>query len=209
MIFFIFLYGLVAGLAYGLGARTVRNDNDVVHGMNTSVATMASYIVMAFFAAQFLAYFNWTNLGTVLAVKGADGLRSIGLQNSPVLLMVGLVLLSALIDLVMGSASAKWVLMAPVFVPMFMLLGYSPELVQGAYRIGDSCSNIISPLMLYFPLILGYAQRYVPATGTGTIIATMLPYSIAFILSWTGLLVLWIVLDLPLGPGVGLRLPPA
>jgi aminobenzoyl-glutamate transport protein len=88
---------------------------------------------------------------------------------------------------------------------MFMLLGYSPELVQAAYRIGDSCANVISPLMLYFPLILGFAQRYVPATGTGTLIATMMPYSIAFILSWTALLILWIVLDLPLGPGAGLR----
>lgn len=206
MIFFIFLYGLVAGVAFGLGAGTVRSDNDVVNGMSTSMATMASYIVMAFFAAQFLAYFNWTNLGTVLAVKGADGLRAFNLQDSPVLLMVGLVLLSALIDIVMGSASAKWTLMAPVFVPMFMLLGYSPELVQGAYRIGDSCANIISPLMLYFPLILGFAQRYVPATGIGTMIATMLPYSLAFIFSWTGLLILWIVLDLPIGPGAGLRL---
>ncbi|MBL9203269.1 MAG: AbgT family transporter [Opitutaceae bacterium] len=206
MIFIIFLYGLVAGLGYGLGARTIKNDNDVVRGMDASMATMASYIVMAFFAAQFLAYFNWTNLGTVLAVKGAQGIKSLGLQDSPVLLMVALVGLTAVINLIIGSASAKWTLMAPIFVPMFMLLGYTPELVQGAYRVGDSCTNIVTPLMQYFPLILGFASRYVKETGIGTMIATMLPYSIAFILSWTLMLIAWIVIGLPMGPGAGLYL---
>ena len=206
LIFFIFLIGLVSGVAYGLGARTIRSDNDVVRGMDTSMALMGPYIVMAFFAAQFLAYFNWTNLGTVLAVNGADAIKAMGLQGSPVLLMVALVLLSAAIDLVMGSASAKWTLMAPIFVPMFMLLGYSPELVQGAYRIGDSCANVISPLMLYFPLVLGFAQRYVPETGIGTLIATMMPYSITFIISWTALLIVWIVFEIPMGPGAPLYL---
>ncbi len=207
MIFFIFFYGFVAGLAYGLGARTVRNDHDVVRGMDASMATMASYIVMAFFAAQFLAFFNWTNLGTVLAVKGAEGIRALNLQDSPVLLMVALVLLTATINLVIGSASAKWTLMAPIFVPMFMLLGYSPELVQGTYRVGDSCTNIITPLMNYFPLILTFAGRYVPRTGIGTMIATMLPYSLAFMVCWTAMLIGWILLGLPMGPGSGLYLP--
>lgn len=206
MIFFIFFYGLVAGLAYGIGARTIRNDNDVIRGMDASIATMASYIVMAFFAAQFLAYFNWTNLGTVLAVKGAEGIKALNLQDSPVLLMVTLVLLTASINLVIGSASAKWTLMAPIFVPMFMLVGYSPELVQGAYRVGDSCTNIITPLMQYFPLILTFANRYVRETGIGTMIATMMPYSIAFMISWTLMLILWIVLGVPMGPGAGLFL---
>jgi aminobenzoyl-glutamate transport protein len=207
IIFFIFLYGLVAGLAYGLGARTIRSDHDVVRGMDASMATMASYLVMSFFAAQFLAYFNWTNLGTILAVKGAEGIRALNLQDSPVLLMVALVILTALINLTIASASAKWALMAPIFVPMFMLLGYSPELVQGTYRVGDSCTNIITPLMPYFPLIITFASRYVTRTGIGTMIATMLPYSIAFIVSWTGLLILWILLKLPMGPGSGLFVP--
>lgn len=207
MIFFIFFYGFVAGLAYGIGARTVRNDHDVVRGMDASMATMASYIVMAFFAAQFLAFFNWTNLGTVLAVKGAEGIRALNLQDSPVLLMVALVLLTAAINLVIGSASAKWTLMAPIFVPMFMLLGYSPELVQGTYRVGDSCTNIITPLMNYFPLILTFAGRYVPRTGIGTMIATMLPYSLTFMVCWTAMLIVWILLGVPLGPGSGLYLP--
>jgi aminobenzoyl-glutamate transport protein len=207
MIFFIFLYGLAAGLAYGLGAKTVRSDNDVIRGMDASLATMASYIVMAFFTAQFLAFFGWTNLGTVLAVKGAQSIQAMNLQDSPVLLMVALVLLTATINLVIGSASAKWALMAPIFVPMFMLLGYSPEMVQGAYRVGDSCTNIITPLMAYFPLIITFAARYVGTTGIGTMIATMLPYSLGFIVSWTLMLILWITLGLPMGPGAGLYLP--
>jgi aminobenzoyl-glutamate transport protein len=206
LIFFIFFYGLVAGIGYGIGARTIRNDNDVVRGMDASMATMASYIVMAFFAAQFLAFFNWSNLGTILAVKGAESIKAMNLQDSPVLLMVALVLLTACINLVIGSASAKWTLMAPIFVPLFMLLGYSPELVQGTYRVGDSCTNIITPLMPYFPLILTYASRYVPGTGIGTMIATMMPFSIAFMFSWTLLLIGWILLGLPMGPGSGLYL---
>ncbi|MBM3854052.1 MAG: AbgT family transporter, partial [Verrucomicrobia bacterium] len=208
LIFFIFFYGLVAGLAFGIGAGTLRNDNDVIRGMDASIATMASYIVMAFFAAQFLAYFNWTNLGTIMAVKGAETIRSLNLQGSPVLLMVSLVFFTATVNLVIGSASAKWTLLAPIFVPMFMLLGYTPELVQGAYRVGDSCTNIVTPLMQYFPLILGYAARYAPGIGIGTMIATMLPYSLAFLVSWTLLLMGWIALDLPMGPGAGLHLAP-
>ncbi|MBA4137342.1 MAG: aminobenzoyl-glutamate transporter [Opitutus sp.] len=206
LIFFIFLFGLVSGLAYGFGAGTLKNDNDVVRGMDASISTMGSYIVMAFFAAQFLAYFNWTNLGTVMAVKGAEGIKALNLQDSPILLMVALVFFTAAINLVIGSASAKWALLAPIFVPMFMLLGYTPELVQGAYRVGDSCTNIVTPLMQYFPLILSFAGRYVPNTGIGTMIATMMPYSIAFLIGWTIMLIAWIALGIPMGPGAGLYL---
>ena len=206
LIFFIFFYGLVAGIAYGIGARTIRNDHDVVRGMEASLATMGSYIVMAFFASQFLAYFTWTNLGTVMAVKGAGVLQGLNLQDSPIILMVSLVFFAGCVDLVIGSASAKWTLLAPIFVPMFMLLGYSPEIVQGAYRVGDSCTNIISPLNPYFPLVLGFAVRYVPKTGIGSMIALMLPYTIAFLAAWTLLLMGWIALELPVGPGAGLFL---
>ena len=206
LIFFIFFYGLAMGLAYGIGAKTLRNDNDVVRGMDASIAAMGSYIVMAFFAAQFLAYFNWTNLGTVMAVKGAEAIKGLNLQDSPILLMVALVLFTAVVNLVIGSASAKWALLAPIFVPMFMLLGYTPELVQGTFRVGDSCTNIITPLMNYFPLILTFASRYVRDTGIGTMIATMLPYSIAFLISWTIMLMIWIALGIPMGPGAGLFL---
>ena len=206
LIFFIFFYGLVAGIAYGIGAGTIRNDHDVVDGMSASLATMGSYIVMAFFASQFLAYFTWTNLGTVLAVKGAGVLQGFDLQDSPIILLVSLVFFTSAVDLLIGSASAKWTLLAPIFVPMFMLLGYSPEIVQGAYRVGDSCTNIITPLNGYFPLILGFAVRYVPKTGIGSMIALMLPYSVAFLITWTLMLMGWIALGLPVGPGAGLFL---
>lgn len=206
LIFFIFFYGLVAGIAYGIGAGTIRNDHDVVDGMSASLATMGSYIVMAFFASQFLAYFTWTNLGTVLAVKGAGVLQGFDLQDSPIILLVSLVFFTSAVDLLIGSASAKWTLLAPIFVPMFMLLGYSPEIVQGAYRVGDSCTNIITPLNGYFPLILGFAVRYVPKTGIGSMIALMLPYSVAFLIAWTLMLMGWIALGLPVGPGAGLFL---
>lgn len=204
---FLFIMGLGLGLAYGLGAGTVRSDREVVLGMEKSMATLASYLVLAFFAAQFIAYFNWTNLGIILAVKGAELIRSAGLEQMPVPLLIALVLLSAVINLIVGSASAKWALLAPIFVPMFMLLGYSPELVQAAYRVGDSCTNIITPLMAYFPLILTFAQRYDRQAGIGTMIAAMLPYSMAFLLGWTILLVIWVLLGLPVGVNAPLYLP--
>jgi aminobenzoyl-glutamate transport protein len=205
---FIFLAGLGSGLAYGLGARTVRSDADVVRGMDQSLGTMGTYLVLAFFAAQFIAYFNWTNLGIIVAVKGAQSIQALGLEDKPIPLVIALVLFSAAINLVIGSASAKWALLAPIFVPLFMLLGYSPELVQAAYRVGDSCTNIITPLMAYFPLILTFARRYDRDAGLGTLIATMLPYSMAFLLAWTGLLVVWLVLGFPIGIDAPLRLAP-
>jgi aminobenzoyl-glutamate transport protein len=201
---FIFLGGLVAGVAYGFAAGTFKSDEDVVKGMKDAMETMGLYLVLVFFAAQFVAYFKYTNLGLILAVEGAALLKASGL--GPIPLMIGFLALSALLNLAMGSASAKWAFMAPVFVPMFMLLGYSPELVQGVYRIGDSTTNIISPMMSFFALIVAFLQRYVPKAGIGTVIATMLPYSIAFLAVWTVLLVVWLLTGLPLGPGGGLYL---
>jgi aminobenzoyl-glutamate transport protein len=194
---FIFIGGAACGLAYGVGAGTIRNDRDAIRGMAKSMSTMGHYLVLVFFAAQFVAYFNWSNLGLLVAVKGADVLRASGLGGIP--LMLGFVVLAAGINLVIGSASAKWAVMAPVFIPMFMLLGYPPELVQAAYRVGDSCTNIISPMMSYFALIIAFFQRYDPRAGIGTLVATMLPYSIAFLIAWSILLVIWMSLALPLG----------
>ena len=202
----IFFTGLVLGLAYGIGARTVRNDSDVVRAMGKAMETLGVYLVLVFFAAQFVAYFNWTNLGLIFAIKGAQALQASGLGTIP--LIVAFVLVSATINLFMGSASAKWAIMAPVFVPMFMLLGYTPEFTQAAYRIGDSTTNIISPMMTYFALIIAFMQRYQPGAGLGTLVATMLPYSVTFITGWTVLLVLWIIAGLPVGPGAGLYLQP-
>ncbi len=212
---FIFLGAGITGIFYGIGAGTIKNDNDVMKGMSKSMETMGSYIVLVFFAAQFVVYFNDTNLGLIFAVKGAEGLQlfiqAVGLENSPVLktilVMVPFVILAAIINLVMGSASAKWAIMAPVFIPMFMLLGYSPEMTQLAYRIGDSVTNIISPMMSYFALIVAFMQRYDKKAGIGTIISTMLPYSFVFFLGWILLLILWVVLDLPIGPGAYLSFP--
>ena len=201
---FIFLGGLLTGLAYGIAAGTFKSDGDVVKGMKESMETLALYLVLVFFAAQFVAYFKYTNLGIIFAIKGADVLKASGL--GPIPLMLAFVVLAAVINLCMGSASAKWAFMAPVFIPMFMLLGFSPELVQGVYRIGDSTTNLISPMMSFFALIVAFFQRYDSKGGIGTVIATMLPYSIAFMVAWMVLLVVWMLLGLPLGPGASLYL---
>jgi aminobenzoyl-glutamate transport protein len=201
----IFFTGLVLGLAYGFGAGTVRSDADVVKAMGKAMETLGVYLVLVFFAAQFVAYFNWTNLGLIFAIKGAAALQASGLGTIP--LIVAFILVSATINLFMGSASAKWAIMAPVFVPMFMLLGYTPEFTQAAYRIGDSTTNVISPMMTYFALIIAFMQRYQPSAGLGTLVATMLPYSVTFLVGWTVLLVVWILMGLPVGPGAGLYLP--
>jgi aminobenzoyl-glutamate transport protein len=201
----IFFAGLITGIAYGVGARTFRNDADVMKSMGKTMGTLGAYLVLVFFAAQFVAFFNWTNLGLIFAVKGAAALKASGLGGIP--LMVAFVIVSAFINLFMGSASAKWAIMAPVFVPMFMLLGYSPELVQTAYRIGDSTTNIISPMMSYFALIVAFIERYDRSAGLGTLIALMLPYTLTFLAIWTVLLIGWLALGLPVGPGAPLYLP--
>lgn len=200
----IFLGATIVGIAYGVGAKTIKSDADVMDGMGKAMETMGSYIVLVFFAAQFVAYFNWTNLGIIVAVKGAGILQNSGL--GPIPLMLSFVVVSALINLIMGSASAKWAIMAPVFIPMFMLLGYSPELVQVAYRVGDSVTNVISPLMSYLALIIVFIQRYDKKAGMGTIISTMLPYSIIFFIGWSILIMIWIWLGLPIGPGANLHI---
>ena len=199
------LYAAIAGLIYGRVSGRYRRAEDCVAGMEASMATMASYLVLMFFAAQFVSWFGWSQLGTIAAINGADFLKS--LTPAPLLLMCGLILISALIDLLVGSASAKWALLAPVFVPMFYLLGITPEATQMAYRIGDSVANIITPLMPYFGVVVAFAQRWDKNAGVGTLIANMLPFSIAFLIGWSLLLALWVVMGWPLGPGVNAVLP--
>ena len=201
---FIFLGGTWLGVAYGVGAGKFSSDADVMNGMGKTISTLGTYLVLVFFAAQFVAYFNWTNLGLIMAVKGAETLRASGLGGIP--LMLSFVVLSSVINLFMGSASAKWAVMAPVFVPMFMLLGYTPELTQTAYRIGDSSTNIIAPMMSYFALIVAFFERYDKSSGIGTVVATMLPYTVVFMTCWSVMLVVWMLLGLPVGPGAGLYL---
>ena len=202
----IFLYGVVAGIAYGVGAGTIKSDTDVIKGMGQSMSTLGGYLVLVFFAAQFVALFNWTQLGLVFAVNGAAVLKSLGLPAVP--LFICFILLAATVNLFMGSSSAKWALMAPVFVPMFMLLGYSPELTQTAYRIGDSVTNIISPMMSYFALVMAFFQRYEPKAGLGTLVAVMLPYSLCFLVGWSIVFAIWITLGLPIGPDAPLEYIP-
>lgn len=201
-IIFVFFAG--PGLVYGLVVRAFRRDSDVVASMNTAMKSMASYIVLAFFAAQFVSFFGWTNIGVISAIKGAELLRAVNLTGIP--LIVAFVALSGLLNLAISSASAKWAIMAPVFVPMFMLLGYSPELTQAAYRVGDSITNIITPMMSYFPLILVTAQKYRRDAAIGTFLSMMLPYSVTFGIIWTLLLLVWMLAGLPLGPGAPLFL---
>ncbi len=192
------------GLAFGIKNGSVKNDKDVAHAVGKSMGTMGDYLVLAFVAGQFVAYFAYTNLGTIIAVKGAGFLSATGLTGMP--MIVAFVLLSACINLFIGSASAKWAIMAPVFVPMFMVLGYSPEFTQLAYRVGDSVTNIISPLMSYFAVIVAFAEKYEEDIGLGTLISVMLPFSLAFLIGWTTLLVIWYYAGLPIGPGISMLL---
>jgi len=201
----IFLLFLLLGIVYGYVSGRYRSHRDVVAGLGRSMASMGEYLVLAFFAAQFIAVFNKSNLGALLALQGADWLRELGLGGTATI--VGIVLISAGGDLVIGSCSAKWALMAPILVPMMMQLGWSPELTQAAYRIGDSTSNIITPLMPYFPLVIIYCQRHCKSCGIGTLVSLMLPYSLAFLAAWSALLLAFWKLGIPLGVAAPFRYP--
>ncbi len=201
MVFLFFL----PGLTYGIVVGEIEDDSDVADMMADTMADMGAYIVLAFAAAHFIAMFEWSNLGSIIAISGADLLQSVGFTGLP--LLFSFILVSALINLFVGSASAKWAIMAPVFVPMLMLAGepgYSPETVQAAYRIGDSFTNILTPLLPYFPLVIIFAQRYDEDAGIGSIIALMVPYSVSFGVVSIFVFLVWVLLGLPLGPGAEL-----
>ena len=204
LIFFLFL---IPGLVHGYVAGTFKSHRDVIKGMSTAMGTMSYYLVMVFFAALFIAAFNQSNIGALLAIKGANALKAMGAPD--MVTIVGIIGLSAAVNLLVGSASAKWALLAPIFVPMLMQLGISPELTQAAYRVGDSCTNIITPMMPYFPLVVVFSQRYVKGTGIGTLTSLMLPYSVVFLVVWTVFLVAYWKLGIPLGPAAPYVYPPA
>lgn len=195
MLFVFFL----PGLAYGLATGSIRSDRDVAKMTSDTMASMGAYIVLAFAAAHFIAFFNWSNLGLILAVSGADFLEAVNFTGVP--LIVAFIVVSAFINLFIGSASAKWAIMAPVFVPMLMLVGYSPELTQAAYRVGDSFTNILTPMLPYYPLVIIFAQKYDREAGIGTLVSAMLPFSVVFGVLGIAMVVAWMVLGLPLGPG--------
>lgn len=188
---------LIPGLFYGIGAGTVKSDKEVVALMVKTISTISGFLVLLFFAAQFVDYFNYSNVGIILSVTGANFLKSIGFVGIP--LIVSFIIVTAFINIFIAVDSAKWAIMAPIFVPMFMQLGLSPELTQVAYRIGDSTTNIIAPLMPFFPLIVAFVKKYNKDSGVGTVITMMLPYSIAFLIAWIILLVIWMLIGLPVG----------
>lgn len=196
----ILVFFAIPGIVYGKVVGTIKNDVDVINCMSKSMSSMGMYIVLVFFAAQFVAFFGMTNFGTIFAVLGAEFLQSIGLTGP--LLFLFFILMCGFVNLMIGSASAQWAVTAPIFVPMLMLVGYAPEVIQAAYRIGDSVTNIITPMMSYFGLIVSFAVRYKKNLGIGTLIATMLPYSIFFLVGWSILFFTWVfVLGMPVGPG--------
>jgi aminobenzoyl-glutamate transport protein len=201
----IFLLFLLPGVVHGYVSGTFKSHRDVIAGMSKTMSTMGYYMVMAFFASLFIYAFNNSQIGALLAVKGANLLQSMGLPAA--VTIVGIIALCGGVNLLVGSASAKWALLSPIFVPMLMQLGLSPELTQAAYRIGDSSTNIITPLMPYFPLVVAFSQRYVKKTGIGTLVSMMLPYSIAFLIFWTAFLLLFWALGIDLGIGGGYNYP--
>ncbi len=193
----IFLLFIIPGTIYGYVAGTVSNHRDIIAGMSNSMSTMAYYLVMIFFCAQFTYAFGQSNLGALLAVEGAELLQALALPGAVTLL--GIIALTAFVNLLVGSASGKWALLAPVFVPVLMQVGLSPELTQAAYRVGDSSTNIITPLMPYFPLVVAYCQRWVKDTGIGTVTALMLPFSVTLLIGWSIFLLIYWWLGIPLG----------
>lgn len=193
----IFLMFIIPGYVYGIAAGTVKNSKDMIEGMTKAMHQMAYYLVIMFFIAQFVYAFGQSNLGVLLALQGAAGLEALAMPSY--ITIIGVVLITAFINIFVGSASAKWGLLASIFVPMLMQLGISPDLTQAAYRVGDSSTNIITPLMPYFPLVVVYCQRYVKNAGIGTVTAMMLPYSVTFLISWTIFLLLYTLSGLPLG----------
>ena len=202
IVFWLVVYAGLVGLTYGWVTGAYKNDSDVMDGAAKSMKTLASYIVLVFFAAQFVEYFKWSNLGLIIAIKGAGALSAANLGLIPMIILF--IIFAATLNMFMGSASAKWAILAPIFIPIFMFLGYSPELSQVVYRVGDSVTNIISPMMSFFALIIAFFQKYIKHVGIGTIIATMIPYTVAFFIVWSLLLIIWIWLGIPLGPGSGL-----
>jgi aminobenzoyl-glutamate transport protein len=199
LIAFFFLLFLLTGAAFGRAAGTVKGAGDVMAMMQHGVRMMAPYLVFVFFAAHFVAMFNWSGIGPIIAINGATALQTMALPAP--LLLVSVLLLPSFLDLFIGSASAKWSALSPVVVPMFMLLGISPEMTTAAYRMGDSYTNIMTPLMSYFPLILAFSQRWDRTMGVGSLLALMLPYALTFMAVGIGMTVGWVALDLPLGPG--------
>ncbi|ENH98036.1 AbgT putative transporter [Gracilibacillus halophilus YIM-C55.5] len=203
LVFVIFVLFFVPGLVYGISTKAITNDKDLTKLLGNTMASMSGYIALAFTAGQFIAYFRETNMGTIIAFKGAEFLQNTGFDGFGLILVF--IALTMLINFFIGSSSAKWTILAPVLVPIMMNLEYSPEFTTLVYRISDSVTNMVTPLLLYFPVIVAFAQRYEKKLGIGTLISIMIPYSAAFTIGWIILLFLWMVFGLPVGPGAGIH----
>lgn len=193
------IYFILAGVVYGRTVGTIKKSGDVPKMMADSLQSLTGYVVLVFVIAQFINMFSYTNLGTIIAVNASNALQNVGFTGIP--LVISVILITIFVNFFMTSGTAKWYIFAPIFVPMFMLLGYSPEFAQVVYRIGDSIANPLTPIYPYLPIVIGMAQKYEKKTGIGTIISMTLPYSVAFLLVWIVQTIIWIVFDLPLGPG--------
>lgn len=204
IVFIVFAYFMLMGVVYGIVVHTVRSMNDLVRMMSQSIIDMMSFLILAFILGQFIALFNWTGIGSWIAVAGASGLEAIGLTGFAA--VIGFMLLASVLNLFIVSGSSMWTLMAAVFVPLFALLGYEPAFIQAGFRVGDSATQVITPLNPYMIVLLGLVRRYEPNAGLGTVISRMFPFVIPFWLAWALLLGIWFVFDLPLGPGNGIRL---
>lgn len=194
------------GLAYGIAAGTIKNNKDAARMLGDTISSLGPYIVLAFFAAQFIEYFKYSNLGEMIAIAGGQALAQASFPPSLLIMAFIIVVLTG--NLFIGSASAKYAFFAPVFVPMFMQVGISPELTQAAYRIGDSASNVIAPLNPYIVIVLAMMQKYAPNTGIGSLVSIMLPYTLVFAVTWTALLILWMMTGTELGPAGPLAYTP-
>lgn len=205
VVFVVFVLFLAPGIVYGFIAGTLRTAADVPRVMGQGIRDMAAFVVLAFMLGQFIALFNWSNVGSVLAVNGARGLESIGLTGFPAI--VGFMLLCSLLNLFIVSGSSMWTLVGAVFVPLFALLGYEPGFIQGAFRVGDSATQVITPMNPYLFVLLTMVKRYEPEAGLGTVISRMLPFVIPFWLAWAAVLAVFYFTGLDMGPGVGIRIP--
>ena len=199
LIFIIMIVFFAAGLAYGYGARTIKGSTAVIDSITKSWAALASLLFLFLLIAQFIAYFNFSNIAQVVAVKLGDALERANI--GAVWLLIGLIIVTMIVDFIIPAAIAKWALLAPIFIPLFIRLGVAPQTVLAAYRVGDSPVNVITPLMAYFPLIVVFAQRYQKNSGIGTVVSLMLPYVVFLSVLWTAFFVIWYLIGIPLGPG--------
>ncbi|GAK07292.1 AbgT family transporter [Geomicrobium sp. JCM 19038] len=207
LVVFILILFLVPGIVYGIVTKEIRSDKDVAKQMSDTMASMGMFIVLAFTAGQFVAFFNESNLDLVLGIYGGEFLTSLNIDGLPV--VIGFIIVTATLNMFIGSASAKWAMMAPIFVPIMMQTGYSPELAQAVYRVSDSATNMLTPLLPYFAMIIAFAQKYDRKMGIGTLISTMFPFSIFFLISWTIMLIVWMFLGLDLGPNAPIYYDPS